>query len=160
MTELMVNPPTLSECSTETVEGYNKERSDILHSLKRRALNMTEALNSMVNINSQQIEGSMYAFPSIKFSKKAIEAARLRKMEPDLFYCLNLLEQTGIVLVPGSGFKQVLYYVYYLVSRHLPFPYHDPHFARRKTPTKARNVQTIQRRIPQTILLIFAFIFC
>lgn len=27
-------------------------------------------------------------------------------MEPDLFYCLCVLENTGIVLVPGSGFRQ------------------------------------------------------
>jgi len=27
-------------------------------------------------------------------------------MEPDLFYCLSVLENTGIVLVPGSGFRQ------------------------------------------------------
>ena len=27
-------------------------------------------------------------------------------MEPDMLYCLNLLEATGICLVPGSGFHQ------------------------------------------------------
>lgn len=26
---------------------------------------------------------------------------------PDFFYCKQLLEETGIVTVPGSGFKQV-----------------------------------------------------
>lgn len=46
----------------------------------------------------------MYAFPRIYFSNKAVEAARERGMEPDLFYCLEVLENTGIVLVPGSGF--------------------------------------------------------
>jgi len=61
----------------------------------------------MVNISCNPIEGAMYAFPTIKFSKKVIEEAKLRKMEPDLFYCLNLLDQTGIVIVPGSGFNQV-----------------------------------------------------
>lgn len=25
---------------------------------------------------------------------------------PDFFYCLNLLEQTGVCVVPGSGFGQ------------------------------------------------------
>lgn len=28
-------------------------------------------------------------------------------MAPDAFYCSQLLEQTGIVVVPGSGFGQV-----------------------------------------------------
>lgn len=27
-------------------------------------------------------------------------------MEPDLLFCLELLEETGIVTVPGSGFGQ------------------------------------------------------
>lgn len=27
-------------------------------------------------------------------------------MPVDLFYCLEVLQNTGIVLVPGSGFKQ------------------------------------------------------
>ena len=48
----------------------------------------------------------MYAFPRIFLSDKAIKEATKRKMAPDLFYCLSLLENTGIVLVPGSGFKQ------------------------------------------------------
>jgi alanine transaminase len=58
----------------------------------------------MKNVTINEIEGAMYAFPQIKFSKKAIEAAG--KQEPDLFYCLEVLKNTGIVLVPGSGFKQ------------------------------------------------------
>jgi hypothetical protein len=29
----------------------------------------------MVNIKSQEVEGAMYAFPSVTFSKKAIAAA-------------------------------------------------------------------------------------
>jgi alanine transaminase len=28
------------------------------------------------------------------------------KMEPDVYYCFELLEKTGICLVPGSGFHQ------------------------------------------------------
>ena len=27
-------------------------------------------------------------------------------MEPDMFYSLELLEETGICVVPGSGFRQ------------------------------------------------------
>ena len=46
----------------------------------------------------------MYAFPSIKFSKKAIEAAGNQKV--DQFYCMEVLKNTGIALVPGSGFLQ------------------------------------------------------
>ena len=45
----------------------------------------------------------MYAFPSIKFSQKVIEASG---GQPDVFYCMEVLKNTGVVLVPGSGFKQ------------------------------------------------------
>jgi len=47
-----------------------------------------------------------YAFPSIQLSKAAIAAAEAKGQAPDLFYCLALLEETGICCVPGSGFHQ------------------------------------------------------
>ena len=62
----------------------------------------------MTNINTQEVSGAMYAFPSIKFSKKAIEAAKQDgNKSVDLFYCIEVLKNTGIALVPGSGFGQV-----------------------------------------------------
>jgi alanine transaminase len=48
----------------------------------------------------------MYAFPRIDIPQKAIEHAQSKKMAPDAFYCFQLLEKTGICVVPGSGFKQ------------------------------------------------------
>jgi len=59
----------------------------------------------MKNVKSNEVEGAMYAFPSVFLSKKAIEEAKARKMQPDLFYTMEVLENTGICLVPGSGFK-------------------------------------------------------
>ena len=49
----------------------------------------------------------MYAFPQLRLPQKAIDAAKERGVAPDAMYCLDLLEQTGIVVVPGSGFGQV-----------------------------------------------------
>lgn len=40
----------------------------------------------MKNITTNDVEGAMYAFPQVRFSKKAIEAAGDKA--PDLFYCL------------------------------------------------------------------------
>ena len=37
----------------------------------------------------------------------AAQAAKKTGKAPDFFYCKQLLEETGIVTVPGSGFKQV-----------------------------------------------------
>lgn len=50
--------------------------------------------------------GAMYSFPQIKLPPKAIEAAKKAGKVPDVFYCLKLLEATGISTVPGSGFGQ------------------------------------------------------
>ena len=49
----------------------------------------------------------MYAFPQITLPPKAIVAAKAAGKVPDTFYALALLEETGIVVVPGSGFGQV-----------------------------------------------------
>lgn len=101
----MCNPPTSLNASQETVDTYNSERNALFESLKRRALIVTEKLNHMTNVSCQEVEGAMYAFPKIALGEKAIQEALKRKMEPDLFYCLSVLENTGIVLVPGSGFR-------------------------------------------------------
>jgi len=53
------------------------------------------------------IDGAMYAFPTIKLPTKAVSSAASSGIEADEMYCLELLEETGIVVVPGSGFKQV-----------------------------------------------------
>ena len=43
---------------------------------------------------------------SLNRSVDAQEAKKLGKA-PDFFYCKSLLEATGVITVPGSGFKQV-----------------------------------------------------
>jgi len=48
----------------------------------------------------------MYGFPRIKFSEKAIQAAEAKGISVDLMYCLDMVNQTGIMTVPGSGFGQ------------------------------------------------------
>lgn len=49
----------------------------------------------------------MYLFPRIQLPNKAIEAAKAANTTPDTFYARRLLNATGIVVVPGSGFGQV-----------------------------------------------------
>lgn len=103
MVELMVNPP-INGVSSETKSKFEKEYAALYSSLKHRAKLVTSALRAMNNVTCNEVEGAMYAFPSVKFSQKAIEAAEGKPV--DLFYCLEVLKNTGIALVPGSGFKQ------------------------------------------------------
>lgn len=106
MTDLMCTPPTSKFNKAETVEKYESEKSALFNSLKKRAEIVSDSLNKMENISCNEVEGAMYAFPRIKFSQKVLDAAKKRNMEPDMFYCLSVLENTGIVMVPGSGFRQ------------------------------------------------------
>lgn len=100
---LMVNPPQPGD---ESYEQYNKEMTEGLESLKRRAHVMTDAFNALEGVTCNFTEGAMYSFPCLHLPPKAIEAAKAAGKSPDTFYCLALLEETGIVTVPGSGFGQ------------------------------------------------------
>ena len=66
---LMVNPPKQGE---ESYALYINERDAILSSMKRRARVMTKALNNMTGVSCNEIEGAMYAFPTITLPSKSL----------------------------------------------------------------------------------------
>ncbi|CAL9193746.1 glutamate--glyoxylate aminotransferase 2-like isoform X1 [Musa acuminata AAA Group] len=100
---LMVNPLKPGDIS---YLRFVAESTAILESLKRRAHIMTDGFNSCRNVVCNFTEGAMYSFPQIRLPPRAIEAAKNAGKAPDVFYCLKLLEATGISTVPGSGFGQ------------------------------------------------------
>ncbi|CAD8209384.1 unnamed protein product [Paramecium octaurelia] len=107
MAGLMVTPPTKEEgCSDLTIQQYNEECTSIFASLQRRAAIVTQFLNETKGVSCQPIEGAMYAFPKIELPEKFIQFAKEQNKEPDVVYCLDLLNETGLVVVPGSGFLQ------------------------------------------------------
>lgn len=59
------------------------------------------------NTRPLAVEGAMYAFPRLTLPAGAVEAAARQGTPADFLYCMELLDQTGIVTVPGSGFGQV-----------------------------------------------------
>lgn len=67
---------------------------------------MTELFNSIEGIKCNEVMGAMYAFPRIFLPPKAVAAAEAKKQAPDFFYCMQLLESTGLCTVPGSGFGE------------------------------------------------------
>lgn len=103
-TGLMVQAPKIGE---ESYELYTKEKNAIMDSLKRRAVRLSAALNELEGVSCNSIDGAMYAFPTITLPSKAVAAAVSNGIAPDEMYCMELLEETGIIVVPGSGFKQV-----------------------------------------------------
>jgi alanine transaminase len=99
----VVNPPKPGEPSYEL---FLKEKTAVLESLKLRAEMVAKTFNSIEGFSCNPVQGAMYAFPQIQLPAKAIEAAKKVGQTPDTFYAFQLLEQTGICIVPGSGFGQ------------------------------------------------------
>lgn len=102
----MVNPPKEGVNSPEVVEKHKKEVEMIFGGLKKRSKILAEKLNSIPGLKTNTIEGAMYAFPSVQLTDSAIKAAKEKGVAPDALYCIEALEETGIVVVPGSGFRQ------------------------------------------------------
>jgi aspartate/methionine/tyrosine aminotransferase len=93
VTYLMVRPPRPGDPSYAL---YERERRDIFESLRRRAEMVEKGLNSVEGIQCNPVTGAMYAFPRVTLPEGTTDAQ----------YCLALLEETGICVVPGSGFGQ------------------------------------------------------
>ncbi|CAA3012441.1 alanine aminotransferase 2-like [Olea europaea subsp. europaea] len=104
LASLVMSPPKVGD---ESYESYFAEKDAILSSLAKRAKTLEAALNSLEGVTCNRAEGAMYLFPRIELPKKAIEAAKSANKAPDAFYAARLLDATGIVVVPGSGFRQV-----------------------------------------------------
>lgn len=104
--QLMVDPPKKGRESDECVEMFEKERNTIFDGMKKRAELLSNTFNSMVNTKCTKIEGAMYAFPEVIFSPKALKKAEKEQVPADFMYCMDMVEQTGILTVPGSGFGQ------------------------------------------------------
>lgn len=103
MTSLMVRPPEPGE---ESYELFQKENTGIYEGLKERSRLLVEGLNKIPGISCVPAEGAMYAFPQVKIPQKAIDKAKELGTTPDNLYALSLLEETGICVVPASGFGQ------------------------------------------------------
>jgi alanine-synthesizing transaminase len=74
------------------------EQSNLIEAKKKLTLrrNMTvEMLNAIPGISCVKPEGAFYAFPQLHMN------------QPDNHFVAELIKETGVVVVPGSGFGQV-----------------------------------------------------
>ena len=112
VTYLMVSPPQKGEPSYEL---YAKERDGILTDLKEKAEILGRGLNQIDGMTCEIPQGAMYAFvkfelphgENVDVSKMSAEERTAYDAKRDSDYCLALLEETGICVVPGSGFGQL-----------------------------------------------------
>ena len=111
-THLMVAPPQPGD---ESYETYVRERDTVLGNLKAKAEILGTNVNKIPGMSLEVPQGAMYAF--VKFELPADPKVNPNAMTPkqrreyegqrDFDYCLTLLEETGICVVPGSGFGQL-----------------------------------------------------
>ena len=100
---VMVNPPKPGDASYAL---FHAESTGILASLGRRAKKMAAMFNALEGVQCNPVDGAMYAFPRVTLPARAVAASQAQGLAPDVLFCLELLEETGICVVPGSGFGQ------------------------------------------------------
>ena len=103
LVELMVNPPRDGDPSHAL---YAREYAAIFDGLRERAAALHRAFAQMEGVECGEPQGSMYLFPTLTVPPRAADAASAEGRTPDEFYCMRLLESTGVCVVPGSGFGQ------------------------------------------------------
>ncbi|XP_077144796.1 alanine aminotransferase 2 [Ranitomeya variabilis] len=101
--DVVVNPPQPDE---ESHQQFMQEKAAVLSTLAHKAKLTEELFNQVPGIHCNPLQGAMYAFPRIFIPPRAVEKAEELQMAADMFYCMRLLEETGICVVPGSGFGQ------------------------------------------------------
>jgi len=109
---VMVAPPVAGE---ESYALYMKERDGVLGALKAKAEVLGRGINAIEGMSLEMPQGAMYGFvrfqlppePDVDVATMTPEERRAYEAGRDSDYCLKLLEETGICVVPGSGLGQV-----------------------------------------------------
>jgi aspartate/methionine/tyrosine aminotransferase len=110
VTYLVVTPPEKGDASYEL---FITERNGILNELKEKAGILGEELNKIDGLEIDVPQGAMYAFVKLNLphtmdvSKMSAGERAEYDSRRDNDYCMKLLEETGICVVPGSGFGQM-----------------------------------------------------
>lgn len=103
MVSLMCKGPKPGDAS---YESHEREKRTIFEGLRDRALILSKGLDSIPGFSCQPSTGAMYCFPSVHMPPGAMRASLDMGAPPDTLYALDLLESTGICVVPASGFGQ------------------------------------------------------
>ena len=108
-TYMMVAPPSPGD---ESYLLYQRERDGILADLKAKAEILGNGINAIEGMSVAIPRGAMYAFVRFELPDRdnatsmTGEERAAHEEDRDAEYCLALLEETGICVVPGSGFGQ------------------------------------------------------
>jgi len=108
---VMVSPPVPGE---ESYETYAREREGVLRALKAKAEVLGRGINAIEGMSLEIPQGAMYGFvriqlppePDVDVAAMTPDQRRDYEARRDSDYCLRLLEETGVCVVPGSGLGQ------------------------------------------------------
>ncbi|XP_074243406.1 alanine aminotransferase 1 isoform X3 [Saimiri boliviensis] len=101
--DLVVSPPAPTDPS---FMQFQAERQAVLAELAAKARLTEQVFSEAPGISCNPVQGAMYSFPRVQLPPRAVQRAQELGLAPDMFFCLCLLEETGICVVPGSGFGQ------------------------------------------------------
>ncbi|PWN47258.1 putative alt1-alanine aminotransferase [Violaceomyces palustris] len=102
--DMLVKPPKKGEPSYPL---YKAETEAIHKTLLQRSEKMAERLDKLKGVSVDPAQGALYLFPRLELGSKAVAEAEKRGKKVDNFYCLEMLDATGICVVPGSGFGKM-----------------------------------------------------
>eukprot|EP01083_Nonionella_stella_P047856 128078_1 len=109
--DMVINPPKDGD---ESYPIFEKEYEKQYESLRERAQIISTALTEIDGISCNAVYGAMYAFPNITLPDDVVanvanaykEDDVLKDKAADFIYCMELLENHGVCVIPGSGFGQ------------------------------------------------------
>ncbi|KAA1122776.1 hypothetical protein PGTUg99_008566 [Puccinia graminis f. sp. tritici] len=101
--DLQVKPPLPGE---ESYPLFKSEVDSIAQALADRSKTLADSFNRLDGLSCRKAQGAMYLFPKLELPTKAHQAAEQAGLPVDEFYCMELLNKTGICIIPGSGFGQ------------------------------------------------------
>ncbi|KAL4399168.1 alanine transaminase [Malassezia pachydermatis] len=99
--DLLVRPPKPGDPSYEL---YAKQIHNIHETLHQRSLLIAEKFNELEGVKADPAMGALYMFPRLHLPKAVADEAEKVGKKVDELYCMELLKETGICVVPGSGF--------------------------------------------------------
>lgn len=102
--DVMMRPPQPGDAS---YEQHMRELAVIQETMESRARALHAAFKRMRGVTCNEPEGAMYLFPRIHVPVGMEEDAYDRGIQVDELYCLELLERTGICVIPASGFGKM-----------------------------------------------------
>ncbi|KAG8176337.1 hypothetical protein JTE90_003299 [Oedothorax gibbosus] len=102
--DCMICPPLPMEPS---YQKFIEEWTSILQSLNDKADLLLRSLNEIQGFQCSHYTAATFVFPRVLLPNKAVEEAKAKGQSPDTFYALNLLEETGICVQPGTVYGQL-----------------------------------------------------